>query len=146
MVVGDQLTCKNIRGVKFWRKPEIRPENTLSWVKEIPGTKLNLQVQVGLFLLDVCKKVDGMFGAECSGAHTTRDAGGDIKNIAIYLHEEKVTKEVASRQGWSFTDPRTLGYKKVAEGKLDAYLHEEEDSSVQLIIQGISTSFGSAKR
>ena len=83
----------------------------------------------GLFLLDVCKKVDGMFGAECSGAHTTRDAGGDIKNIAIYLHEEKVTKEVASRQGWSFTDPRTLGYKKVAEGKLDAYLHEEEDSS-----------------
>lgn len=32
-------------------------------------------------------------------------------------------------QGWSFINPHTLGYAKVAEGKLDAYLHEEEESS-----------------
>ena len=53
----------------------------------------------GLFLLEVCKKVDRMFGAECSGAHTTRDAGGDIKKITTYLQAEKVSKEVESRQG-----------------------------------------------
>ena len=43
VIVGDQLTCKNIWGAKHWRlpeiTPEITPENTLSWVKEIPGTK-----------------------------------------------------------------------------------------------------------
>ena len=83
----------------------------------------------GLFLLEVCKKVDRMFGAECSEAHTTRDAGGDVKKITTYLRAEKVTKEVENRQGWNFTDPHTLGYRKVAKGRLDAYLHEEEDSS-----------------
>ena len=83
----------------------------------------------GLFLLEVCKKVDRMFGAECSGAHTIRDAEGDINRIATYLRAEKVTKEVKDREGWDFTNPHTLGYAKVAEGKLDAYLHEEEDNS-----------------
>ena len=83
----------------------------------------------GLFLLEVCKKVDSMFGAKCSGAHTARDARGDIKKIAAYLHAETVPKEIENRQGWSFTNPHTLGYAKVAEGKLDAYLHEEENSS-----------------
>ena len=73
--------------------------------------------------------MDRMFEAECSGAHTTRHAGGDIKKIATYLRAEKVTKEVENRQGWSFTNPHTLGYARVAEGKLDAYLHEEEESS-----------------
>ena len=83
----------------------------------------------GLFLLEVCRKVDKMFGAECSGAHTTRDAGSDIEKITTYLRTQKVTKEVENRQGWSFIDPHTLGYKKVAEGKLDAYLQEKEDGS-----------------
>lgn len=43
----------------------------------------------GLFLLEACKKVDKMFGAECSGAHTTRDTGGDIKKIATYFMQRK---------------------------------------------------------
>lgn len=52
-----------------------------------------------------------------------------ISKRAAYLHAETVPKEIENRQGWSFTNPHTLGYAKVAEGKLDAHLHEEENSS-----------------
>ena len=81
-----------------------------------------------LFMLDVCKRVDAMFGVSCCGTHTTRDSQGDVRKIASYLFEHKVVKKVENRQGWSFVDPRISGYQKVAEGKLDAYLHGEEDS------------------
>lgn len=37
LVVGDQLTCKNIRGCKLWRQPEIDPKERLGWANEIPG-------------------------------------------------------------------------------------------------------------
>ena len=50
-------------------------------------------------LLEVCKKVDSMFGAKCSGAHTTRDARGDIKKISAYLYAETVPKEIENSQG-----------------------------------------------
>jgi hypothetical protein len=36
-VIGDQLTCKNIRGCKLWRQPEIDPIERLTWANEIPG-------------------------------------------------------------------------------------------------------------
>ncbi|XP_065836866.1 uncharacterized protein [Oscarella lobularis] len=36
-VVGDQLTCKNIRGAKRLRTPEPCTLNTLHWAKESPG-------------------------------------------------------------------------------------------------------------
>lgn len=37
VVIGDQLTCKNMRGVKLWRLPEINPVHRLQWVNEVPG-------------------------------------------------------------------------------------------------------------
>ena len=37
IVVGDQLTCKVIRGSKLWRSPEPDPKNKLIWANEIPG-------------------------------------------------------------------------------------------------------------
>lgn len=37
IVVGDQLTCKNIRGCKLWRQPEVDPKERLGWAKEMPG-------------------------------------------------------------------------------------------------------------
>lgn len=37
LVLGDQLTCKCIRGAKVWRQAEREPKDTLSWAKEIPG-------------------------------------------------------------------------------------------------------------
>ena len=82
-----------------------------------------------LFMLDVCKRVDAMFGVPCYGTHTTRDPHGDIRKIASYLREQSVTREMVNRSGWRFDDPRISGYKKVAEGKLDAYLHGEEDDA-----------------
>ena len=36
-MIGDQLTCKNIRGCKLWRQPEIDPTERLTWTNEIPG-------------------------------------------------------------------------------------------------------------
>ncbi|XP_065837253.1 uncharacterized protein [Oscarella lobularis] len=36
-IVGDQLTCKNIRAAKRLRKPEPVPFNTLQWANESPG-------------------------------------------------------------------------------------------------------------
>ena len=65
-----------------------------------------------LFMLDVCKRVDAMFGVPYCGTHTTRDPQGDIRKIASYLCEQTVTTEVENRQGWSFDDPRISGYKK----------------------------------
>ena len=37
MVVGDQLTCKNIRSSKRWRQPELNAKDRLTWVNEVPG-------------------------------------------------------------------------------------------------------------
>ena len=37
MVVGDQLTCKVIRGCKLWRATEKHPKDRLSWARETPG-------------------------------------------------------------------------------------------------------------
>ena len=36
-VVGDQLTCKNIRGARRIRQPERRVLERLQWAKESPG-------------------------------------------------------------------------------------------------------------
>eukprot|EP00118_Oscarella_pearsei_P019716 m.211047 g.211047 ORF g.211047 m.211047 type:complete len:424 (+) comp39750_c0_seq3:337-1608(+) len=37
-IVGDQLTCKNVRGAKRLRQPERNEQNKLNWAKESPGT------------------------------------------------------------------------------------------------------------
>lgn len=38
IVVGDQLTLKNIRASKLWRQAEVESHNRLSWVNEVRGT------------------------------------------------------------------------------------------------------------
>ena len=48
VVIGDQMTCKNIRGGKLWRQSEIHSINKLSWVKEIPGT-INIIMDIYCF-------------------------------------------------------------------------------------------------
>lgn len=35
--VGDQCTCKNIRGGKRWSETEIEPLMRLQWANEVPG-------------------------------------------------------------------------------------------------------------
>ena len=37
VVVGDQLTCKVIRGCKEWRQSESDIKERLAWVNETPG-------------------------------------------------------------------------------------------------------------
>lgn len=39
VIVGDQLTCKNIRGCKVWRQAELDLKDRLTWAHEVPGTK-----------------------------------------------------------------------------------------------------------
>ena len=68
-----------------------------------------------LFLLDVCKTVDGMFGVQCKGTHTTRDADRDIQKIESYLYEEKVTKRIIVRDGLWLTHALMV-VKKLLKG------------------------------
>lgn len=35
--MGDQLTCKNIRGCKLWRATEPHSKDRLTWARETPG-------------------------------------------------------------------------------------------------------------
>lgn len=35
--MGDQLTCKNLRGAKKWAAGETSHVNELQWVCEVPG-------------------------------------------------------------------------------------------------------------
>ena len=37
VVVGDQLTRKNIRGSKRWRSPEVTSTERLQWAHAVPG-------------------------------------------------------------------------------------------------------------
>ena len=37
VVIGDQMTCKNIRGCKLWRASEAHPKDRLTWSCEMPG-------------------------------------------------------------------------------------------------------------
>lgn len=37
IVIGDQLTCKVIRGCKVWRQIELDAKDRLNWAHEIPG-------------------------------------------------------------------------------------------------------------
>ena len=38
--MGDQLTCKNIRGAKLWRCPELNVIDQLKWANELPGMSM----------------------------------------------------------------------------------------------------------
>ena len=35
IIVGDQLTCKNIRASKLWRQPEVDVKDRLTWANEL---------------------------------------------------------------------------------------------------------------
>ena len=35
--IGDQCTCKNMRGAKRWASGELEPINQLQWALEVPG-------------------------------------------------------------------------------------------------------------
>ncbi len=37
IVIGDQLTCKVIRGCKLWRQYEVDKKDRLAWANEMPG-------------------------------------------------------------------------------------------------------------
>lgn len=37
VVVGDQLTCKNIRAMKAWTLTEAEQKHRLQWAHEVPG-------------------------------------------------------------------------------------------------------------
>ena len=41
LVVGDQLTLKNIRTSKLWRQAEVESHNRLSWVNKVPDITKN---------------------------------------------------------------------------------------------------------
>ena len=58
--VGDQLTCKNIRGAKLWRAPEINPENRLQWANETPGM-YKMCVYVHLYYIMIGDKHEHMY-------------------------------------------------------------------------------------
>lgn len=37
MVIGDQLTCKNVRASRRWRQPEQDIKDRFTWAKEVAG-------------------------------------------------------------------------------------------------------------
>lgn len=37
VLVGDQLTCKNIRAIKAWTLTETEQKQRLQWAHEVPG-------------------------------------------------------------------------------------------------------------
>lgn len=37
VVIGDQLTCKNVRAMKEWIQTEIQAKDRLQWAHEVPG-------------------------------------------------------------------------------------------------------------
>ena len=41
VVVGDQLTCKNVRGAKRWRASDLTDLEQLNWANEVPGNVNN---------------------------------------------------------------------------------------------------------
>ena len=84
-----------------------------------------------LFLMDVAKRVDRMFGVSQSVAHTTRDAKKDINKMVVHLLGEKVTTEVMQRQSHiKFEDPSVAGSRIIAGGHIDTYLKGELDDIV----------------
>ena len=66
-----------------------------------------------LFLMDASKKVDRDFNVHRSTAHTVRDAEKDIRRLTRTLLDSKVTSEDSGRNSPSFTDPTTIGHKKI---------------------------------
>ena len=51
VVVGDQLTCKNIRSAKKLAQPEINPLYQLKWAHENPGKVLKLNLMTSIQIL-----------------------------------------------------------------------------------------------
>ena len=81
-----------------------------------------------LFLMDVAKRVDRMFGVSQSVTHTARDANKDITKMVVHLLSEKVTTELEQRQSHlTFEDPSVAGCRCIAGGHIDKYLKEEVD-------------------
>ena len=51
VIVGDQMTCKNIRSARVLMQPEINPINRLNWAHEVPGVDFHF---LTVKLLSVC--------------------------------------------------------------------------------------------
>ena len=84
-----------------------------------------------LFLMDVAKRVDKMFGVTQSVTHTSRDAKKDIKKMVLHLLSEKITTEVTSRQSHiRFEDSSVAGSRIIAGGYIDKYLKGEVEDIV----------------
>ena len=47
--MGDQLTCKNLRGAKKWTARETLHINELQWVCEVPGGHDTICVTCSLY-------------------------------------------------------------------------------------------------
>ena len=45
VVVGDQLTCKNIQAMKTWTQSEVEPRHRLQWAHEVPGKNVNIKLR-----------------------------------------------------------------------------------------------------
>ena len=81
-----------------------------------------------LFLTNVAKRVDRMFGVSQSVAHTARDANKDITKMVAHLLNEKVTVELEEREFHiKFEDPSIAGCRSIAGGHIDKYLKGEMD-------------------
>ena len=52
VIVGDQLTCKTIRGSKRWRLAEIDPKERLTWAHEVPG-KFSIHYLISIHVYDI---------------------------------------------------------------------------------------------
>ena len=70
MIVGDQLTCKVIRGCKLWRMSEPEVKDRLVWANETPGGYIvqNNGMHVAYMYMHVCTYIligDFHFMWEC---------------------------------------------------------------------------------
>lgn len=77
----------------------------------------------GLFLLQMSKKADQEFQTPYRSLHhTVRDAQKDIANMTCFLIEEKVARNQERR--CEFTNPLTLGAKKIASGYIENHIRK----------------------
>ena len=99
--MGDQLTCKNIRGAKRWRETEIGLTSRLRWANEVPGrlnhtivitftyNKLLLLIHAGdfHFLWECLRVIFHIFWGSPAFP-------GSLCNLREHIHRVRVTREV----------------------------------------------------
>ena len=96
VVVGDQLTCKNIRAIKMWLQSEVEPKQRLQWAHEVPG-RYTKKFMITIEMINITLSGDFHFLWECLRVVFTIFWGAPSENGSLCSMRELIQRKLVTK-------------------------------------------------